>query len=391
MNTDLLTRFSETVASIYAAALQPDAWQQVVQNIAELHGTDKAILLTPTTALQDGGYLMAHGLAAPFIQEWSSHYIEHDVWTIASTRRGLTRDGNVMLGDELVPDAELLTTVFYREFLSRQNILQLCAGVVFSGQIPDLPMTSCSIFRSAESARFDETNRALHQLTTNHLSQALGTMVRLRDAEFRLASSLQALDRLKSAVLLLGRRGNVVFANRAAHTLLRQQDGINLRMGNPVTDALGWLQAPHADTQSALDAEVHAAMASDPLQAPHFAHGLALARPSGKSNLVLHVAPLTDRSELSHTLLQAGAIVFVSDPQGMPTLDAALLHRLYGISAAECRVAQELLGGRTLQATAAQLHLAENTVKTHLQHLFEKTRTSRQPQLIRLLLGLVHH
>ena len=391
MNSGLLVRFSEMVASIYAAALQPEAWQQVVQKIAELHDTDKTILLTATTTLQDGGYLIAHGLDAPYIQEWNTRYIADDVWTSATIRLGLMQDGNVVLGDELVPEAEFLNSVFYREFLSRQHIRHLCAGVVFSGQVPDLPATSCSIFRSAESTRFNETSRTLHRLTVNHLSQSLGTMVRLRDAEFRLASSLQALDHLKGAVLLLGRRGNVVFANRAAHALLQQHDGISLRTGNPLTDALGWLQAPQAAVQSALEAEIRTAMDSDPLQTSHFAHGLALARPSGKSSLVLHVAPLTDRSDLSHTLLQAGAIVFVSDPQGIPTLDATLLHRLYGISAAESRVAQELLGGQTLQATAAKLHLGENTVKTHLQHLFEKTHTSRQQQLIRLLLGLVHH
>ena len=66
MNSDLLNRFSETVASIYAAALQPAAWPDVVQQIAALHNTDKAILLTPTTALQDGGFIVAHGLNGPF-------------------------------------------------------------------------------------------------------------------------------------------------------------------------------------------------------------------------------------------------------------------------------------------------------------------------------------
>ena len=391
MNSDLLNRFSETVASIYAAALQPHDWQCVVQNIAELHGTDKALLLTPTTTLNEGGYLIVHGVADSFIQEWSSRYITHDVWTNASLRLGLRRDGHVMLGEELVPDDELLSSIFYQEFLSRQNIRRLCTGIVFSGEMPGLPMTSCSVFRSAENSRFDDTNRTLHQLTTNHLSQALGTMMRLRDAEFHLALSLQALDQLKGAVLLLGRRGNVVFANRAAHTLLQQQDGLALRSGNAQTDALGWLKVPHAAGQSALDAEIRAAMANNPIMTSHFAHGLVLTRPSGKSSLVLHVTPLTDRSNVLQALLQAGAIIFVADPQGPPVLDTALLYRLYGISAAECRVAQALLVGRTLHDTADQLKLAENTVKTHLQHLFEKTGTNRQQQLIRLLLGLMHH
>ena len=80
--------------------------------------------------------------------------------------------------------------------------------------------------------------------------------------------------------------------------------------------------------------------------------------------------------------------MFITDPQAVPVLDPALLHRLYGISTAECRVAQQLLHGQTLQQAACHLHLGSNTVKTHVQQLFEKTRTHRQQQLIGLLLAL---
>lgn len=168
------------------------------------------------------------------------------------------RDGNVVFGVELVPDAELIKTVFYREFLSRQQIRRLCTGIVFSGQCPGQPLTVCSAFRTSACADFDEGDRRVHALLTSHLSRAVGTMLRLRDAEFRLANSLQALDRLHGALLLMGRRGNVLFANRKALALLAPAQGLALRAGHPVQDGMGWLQTTRAELQGALDAEIRA-------------------------------------------------------------------------------------------------------------------------------------
>lgn len=291
MDSALLSRFSRTVETIHAAALQPEAWPHALAEVAALHGA-------------------AHALVR-------------------------------------------------------------------------------------DSATCTAANHQLHALITQHLSLALGAALRLRDSEFRLTTSLQALNRLHSAVLLLGRRGNVLFANRNALALLGpaqaevQGPVLRLRAGNPITDALGWLQAASAGEQAALDAELRAALGRDPLCTAHFAHGLALHGPGAQAGLLLHAVPLAEQSsELWCRLLQPGALVFITDPQAVPVLDPALLRRLYGISAAECRVAQELLHGQTLQATARHLHLGDNTVKTHLQQLFEKTSTSRQPQLMRLLLAL---
>lgn len=391
MDTALLARFSRTVEAIHAAALQPHAWPQALQSIAALHRAPQALVATPTTHPDDGGFVMAHAIGESFAQEWATRYLPHDVWTAQARRLGLLHEGSVVLGEELVPDAELVQSHFYREFLVHQGIRRLCSGVVFSGRRPGLPLTSCSVFRGSEGAAFTEVDRQLHALLTRHLSLALGAALRLRDGEFRLATSLQALDRLHSAVLLLGQRGNVLFGNRNALALLAQGPGqaLRLRAGNSITDALGWLQAGSASEQAALEVELRAALARDPVGAAHCAHGLTLHCPGTQADLLLHAVPLAEQGgELWCRGLQPGALVFITDRQAVPVLDPVLLRRLYGISAAECRVAQELLHGQTLQATALHLHLGDNTVKTHLQQLFEKTSTRRQPQLMRLLLAL---
>lgn len=389
MDGELLQQFSATVEAIQAAALRPDAWTQAMQAIAGLMRAPRALLFTPALAPQAGGFVMAHEVSEPFLIEWSTRYMAHDIWTERAMQLGVIRDGNVAFGSELVPDAEFVQSVFYREFLSRQNIRKLSTGIVFAGQEGGhLPLAVCSVFRGSELPDFEETDRTLHRLIARHLSLALGTMLRLRDTQFQLATSLQALDRLGSAVVLLGHRGQVLFANREARALLDRTPGLSLRGGHPVHDGSGWLYADNTDAQEALDAAIHAALANDPLRPAHFAQGLRIPRPSA-ADLLVQIVPGMDMPPLQGAD-QPSALAFITDPLRVPTLDAVLLQRLYQITAAESRVAQALLHGETLQEVALRLHLGENTIKSHLKQLFAKTGTHRQPQLLQLLMKLAH-
>lgn len=385
---DRLEPFSQLVDHIYAAALEPRRWPQAMECLATMQNSMTAILVTPTTAPADGGYAITHGISEQAAQEWAQ-YVPQDPWTAAGMRQGLMRDGVVVLGQELVPDAELIRSAFYTEFLQHHGHRHLCTGVVFGQSAPGQVPVVCSLHRGTQDGPFGEDTRTIHRLVVNHLSRAIGTSNRLRDGELRLAASLQAMDRLHGALLLLGHRGEVLYANAAASRLLVQSDGLGLRSGNPLTDRLGWLTASTVGDKQLLEAEVASVLRSTPQDVRHFAHGLTLQRPSNKDPLVVRMAPLSSQSDVTAELLNAGAIVFITDPSTRLTLDPALLSKLYGITPAECRVAEAVLEGDALQALASRLHISENTAHTHLKRLFEKTDTHRQAQLVRVLMGLV--
>jgi DNA-binding CsgD family transcriptional regulator len=61
----------------------------------------------------------------------------------------------------------------------------------------------------------------------------------------------------------------------------------------------------------------------------------------------------------------------------------------FGLTPAETRVLASLFAGRTLTETAATLDIARPTAKTHLEHIFLKTRVTRQAELMRLWTGLI--
>lgn len=79
-------------------------------------------------------------------------------------------------------------------------------------------------------------------------------------------------------------------------------------------------------------------------------------------------------------------MIVIVDPEleAVPELDA--LRRLYGLTKTEAEVAIRTVDGKGVVPIADELAMSLATVRTHLQHVFDKTDTHRQAELVRLLL-----
>ena len=180
---------------------------------------------------------------------------------------------------------------------------------------------------------------------------------------------LGVLGRLAHGVALVVPGGRVLFLNGAAEDIAGARDGLAigpgrmLRLGRPAEDA-----------------------ALQRLIAQAVPGCLAVSRPSGARSYVLQVAPLgsvlrpADRPP-------APALLMILDPESGPEPLPATLQLLYGLTAAEARVALLTLRGAGLRPIAEELAVSVSTVRIHLQRVFDKTGTHRQAALVRLLLG----
>jgi DNA-binding CsgD family transcriptional regulator len=79
--------------------------------------------------------------------------------------------------------------------------------------------------------------------------------------------------------------------------------------------------------------------------------------------------------------------VFVRDPERRVDAAPDMLRRLYGLTPAEAKLAASLMEGATLESAAEQFAISAQTVRSQLKQVFLKTRTNRQSELVRLLLG----
>lgn len=74
---------------------------------------------------------------------------------------------------------------------------------------------------------------------------------------------------------------------------------------------------------------------------------------------------------------------------------SAIRHRLsvtemplrdrYQLTATEARFAQELMSGKSVEEICSELGIQVTTARTHLKHLFQKTNTGRQAELVATL------
>jgi len=76
------------------------------------------------------------------------------------------------------------------------------------------------------------------------------------------------------------------------------------------------------------------------------------------------------------------------DPAYGRHVDARMLEELFEMTPAEARVACALVRGLSPRQTAELCGVALGTVRTQLKAVFSKTRTRRQAELVRLLIGL---
>jgi DNA-binding CsgD family transcriptional regulator len=373
------------IGRIYDAALDAKVWPDVISQIVRLQGADKSMLFTPFHTFQQGGFNFRVGMPENAIQQWADKYAAHDIWAQAGLEKGLGFEGNILTDADLVPQETLHKSIFYREYLSKFGIERVCTGMVFGTQSPPYPATVLSVFRDINAPEFGARERTLHGVLIPHISRAMGIMFRLRDAELKVASTLAGLDNLTSAILLIGIRGDVVYANRSSRRLLLIEDGLRLRANGSGQTLLA---ADSSNGQHSINTAIMQCTQGKGIKASHFSSAVSINRPSGRAPYTLNFSALSDMNEFATGLDQPFAIAILNDPDEPVRVDAEVLKRLYALTAAECRLASQLCSGETLSTIAKNLGVSENTVKTQLQSIFDKTETRRQVQLVKLLVGL---
>src|SRR5690349_18913988 len=189
----MLERFSALVQQIYEGCTDPLAWTRIVAELSDYLEAEKGLLLTPFDAPDQGGFVFPHAIDQAHLMLWETRYLPEDLWARRVGERGLMQQGNVILSKDLVTEEEFLQSPWYSEFLARMDIFHLATGIVFPAGHA-FPFTTCSFFRGVNSPSFEESHRARLRPLMSHISRALEVMFKLRDAEFRVAASLHALN-----------------------------------------------------------------------------------------------------------------------------------------------------------------------------------------------------
>ena len=268
------------VDRIYDAALAPERWEAFLEALSkELRAANLALLFRVPEG-DDRGVVASVGVSEGHADAYRSHYHRLNPWRLFSPE---AVEGEIRLGDAIVPEAELARTEFYNDWMRPQRIAHPLAAVL-RNRTPGVPLSELAGYREEGSGPFDRESLELVRRLIPHLQRALAIHARLGGAEMRAGAAEEALDRISGGVILLDEQGAPIAVNRTADEILAMNDGLVLGGDGPrastarQTGELRRLLAEAARTGAGRGVDAGAVV--------------RLARPSGRPPLEAVVAPL---------------------------------------------------------------------------------------------------
>ena len=258
--------------------------------------------------------------------------------------QALTR-GRVLADDEFEKSA------LYTEVLKAARIWHVLGGVVAGDKAT---VAALGFYRPREKAAFTDAEIERFRAFAPHVGAAVRLQQKIAALELRLGDASEVLDRLPLGVLLVDGRGRIITMNRIASQIVSQNDGLR-------ADAGRICRADVAAERERLAHLIASAANRESVKGAPPGGAVKLTRPSGKRALSVLVAPLTGAGQAASA--RRAAILYVRDPESRRPTPV-----------------------RVLADAAAQFGVSLNKVKTHLQNVFRKTDTTRQSELLSLVL-----
>lgn len=362
-----LEEFSRLVAGVYAAPGALPRWQEALREIHRtLDGIVGGLLMTDGAAWSLDNSTLPEGAAQSYAQYY--HRLDR---VLAAVHRGPA--GAVRTGSELMPLVR--RSEFYEDWLRPLDIddglfVRLTDGLRPASLIIAAP-------RRSESFGTPERVKLVSGLVP-HFQQALRTQEKLAALADRAVELAGVLEIVRHGIVIVTDDHLVINLNSAAERILRTGDGLHVRSGR--------IAAASTRAEEELLCGLRDALADERFTVRK-GRSLTCSRPSGKRPYIIHVLP-SPRRDADEPLRHPMALVLIIDPEDEPEPAAALLRRLYRLTEAEAEVALHVMHGADPKQVSEELSISLTTVRTHLQHVFDKTDTHRQAELVRLLLVL---
>ncbi len=367
---DAAETIAAAVARLYEGVLDASLWPSALQAITDMMKADHAIALIQRSDSRGVEFMSAMRVDRQCLNVFKSAM---EQGMAAQFFAGMPIR-SVLSSTIVLP--ELPRSDFYHDIVRPMNGHH---AAFFLSPLTQQMVGSCVICRPPQMGDYDLPELQCMRLFAPHIESALRLRQRLAQAEAETQQSVCVLNHVDLGIVLLDRSGLPQFVNRYADALLQERDGL-------ACDRMGLSAATAGATRQLRQLIATAA------QPEKYAHAqslrLCLPRPSMRCPLVIRAMPLSRTAAETFGNTAAEIILFVHDPHRGGHLDEPILVAAFGLTEREAGVAALLAQGSDLAMIAEVLAISIGTVRSHLKHVFSKTGTSRQGELIRLVLTL---
>jgi DNA-binding CsgD family transcriptional regulator/PAS domain-containing protein len=358
---------SDTIGAIYDCALDPHQWPDACRSIAYLCESTAGGICVHDLQHTQNDQLFVFGYQPEFLENFGMHYPQSpmavaDVVSNIGDVRALSMD----------PSGPFETR-FFRDVLKPFGLQDI---IWFPALRTGGRMASMHASRSEKVEHYQKREINVFKLLSPHVCRALAISDALDIRALRSEMLEQTLDALVAGVFLTARDGRVVYMNAAAE---RQ-----IRTGNSIRIVNNRLSPTDPAARAVLSKAIDQA-ARDGIAMDMTAHSLAIPDAEGTGYVATFLPVEGGQRRSTVAPFAASCAVFMQDPVQVPLMPGEAFARLHRLTGGELRVLLALAEGLGGKEAADMLGISEPTVRTHLQHIFSKTGTSRQAKLLQLL------
>lgn len=366
------------IEAIYESALNPVKWKETLNQLSAYHDASAINMIGIDVNNFDNPFLLSQNLPSDYGKDYKSYWREHDIWVKSGISKGFDGGGKTLTGNMLVDRNTLLKSTFYNEWLlAKLNVSDVLSTNLWDDN-PNTPRIVLCFYRSTGQHSFQESDRLnLHRLA-QHINRAFRIMSQLKISEQKNIQQASIFDSIGHALFVLNEDRKIIKYNAAATRLLSCYPSL-IKIRHDRLISLGYRANPSIDEAIALaDRGRHAEIVFTSSQ-------LGTIRETHHARLIplkeAAVWPLTNHE---HYLL----LIERNDEIKQETLRAFCT--LFNMTASEQQVLLGLMRDATPEEIAQTLNVSLTTIRSHIQHIRQKTGVRRITELIRMALIATH-
>jgi DNA-binding CsgD family transcriptional regulator len=362
----LSQRTERAIEACFDAAIATERWPSALQLLGESLGAESSTFATRNHA-EDPFRMPRSDGHEDFAQLWlrnDPHAPDPHI-----PRASLHETSEDFVLEEHVSTEEERRTLPYYQETARPGKRDWWAAARF--KVEGRPWC-LSLYRSAVRGPFSVEEARYAAAAGRHLSRIIGLAEKVADAGA--LSGLRMLERFKCAAMVIDATGVARHLNSSAQVLLGSD--FNLCQGRPAANDHASNRRLQQLLATVLRVRNGASLAPDPV----------VIDCGGLPWLLAEALPITafgsDFFSSGRTILTLTDLTLSSRP------DASLLMAAYNLTAAEARLAVQIVSGSGIDDAARTIGVGRETARSQLKAVFAKTNTSRQAELVNLLTRL---
>jgi DNA-binding CsgD family transcriptional regulator len=366
-----IEQFSGLIGDIYDAALDPALWPSVFMSACSYMGASAATLATHDMVRRGTTVFCNWGLAPGYEKSYAEGCCKINPFFPTAIFFDLETVHAPV--PECVPRDEFCRSRFAKEWVAPQGFIDTLVSNLEKSAI------SCAgfwVFRRFNEGFADDEMRRRFTLVVPHMRRALAIGQVIDLAKIEAAALADSLDTLSAGMFLVDAVGRIIHANKSGYAMVGEGDVLRATGGRLGAVDLTANQALLDSFVSAEDGDIAVGR-----------KGIAVPlRTSGGERYVANVLPLMSGARRKAGIsYSAVASVFVHRAAlDLPSPPEAI-GKEFKLTPKELSVLLSIVEVGGVPEVAEVLGISAETVKTHLGHLFEKTGTNRQADLVKLV------